>query len=119
MDPALAHEGAGLFRALAASAPDEVLLCTDLHAENVLAAERAEWLVIDPKPFVGDPTYDALQHLLTAPAGCAPTRGLRQPCGPAARARPGPACRVALRSVRGRARRTLPVGARAARQLRP
>jgi streptomycin 6-kinase len=22
------------------------------------------WLVIDPKPFVGDPAYDATQHLL-------------------------------------------------------
>ena len=64
VDPALAREGADLFRALPASADEEVLLCTDLHAENVLAAEREEWLVIDPKPFVGDPTYDALQHLL-------------------------------------------------------
>ena len=67
MDPALAREGADLFRALPASARDEVLLCTDLHAENVLAAQREEWLVIDPKPFVGDPTYDALQHLLNCP----------------------------------------------------
>jgi streptomycin 6-kinase len=39
-------------------------LCTDLHAGNVLAAEREPWLAIDPKPYVGDPTYDALQHLL-------------------------------------------------------
>lgn len=64
VDAALAREGADLFRALPASADEEVLLCTDLHAENVLAAEREDWLVIDPKPFVGDPTYDALQHLL-------------------------------------------------------
>ncbi len=41
-----------------------MLLCTDLHAENVLAARREPWLVIDPKPYVGDPTYDPLQHLL-------------------------------------------------------
>ena len=41
-----------------------MLLCTDLHAENVLAAEREPWLVIDPKPYVGDPTYDPLQHML-------------------------------------------------------
>ena len=40
-----------------------MLLCTDLHAGNVLAAEREPWLVIDPKPDVGDPTYDVLQHL--------------------------------------------------------
>jgi streptomycin 6-kinase len=64
VDYAMAREGASLFRSLPASAPEHVLLCTDLHAENVLAAEREEWLVIDPKPFVGDPTYDALQHLL-------------------------------------------------------
>jgi len=41
-----------------------VLLATDLHAGNVLSAERQPWLVIDPKPHVGDPTYDVLQHLL-------------------------------------------------------
>jgi len=41
-----------------------VLLCTDLHAGNILAAEREPWLLIDPKPYVGDPTYDAVQHLL-------------------------------------------------------
>ncbi len=40
------------------------LLCTDLHAGNVLAAEREPWLVIDPKPFVGDPAYDTVQHML-------------------------------------------------------
>ena len=37
---------------------------TDLHAGNVVRAEREPWLVIDPKPFVGDPAYDATQHLL-------------------------------------------------------
>lgn len=64
IDPGLAREGVALFRTLPSSAPDERLLCTDLHAENVLAARREPWLVIDPKPFVGDPTYDALQHHL-------------------------------------------------------
>ncbi|MGH9184318.1 MAG: aminoglycoside phosphotransferase family protein [Acidimicrobiales bacterium] len=39
-------------------------MCTDLHAGNVLAAERKPWLAIDPKPYVGDPTYDPLQPLL-------------------------------------------------------
>ena len=28
------------------------------------AAQREPWLVIDPKPYVGDPTYDVLQHIL-------------------------------------------------------
>jgi streptomycin 6-kinase len=64
MDPGIAREGVSLFRTLPDSAPTERLLCTDLHAENVLASEREPWLVIDPKPFVGDPTYDALQHHL-------------------------------------------------------
>jgi streptomycin 6-kinase len=41
-----------------------VLLCTDLHAGNILAAEREPWLAIDPKPYIGDPCYDVLQHLL-------------------------------------------------------
>jgi streptomycin 6-kinase len=68
LDPGLAREGLALFRSLPASEPRRVLLATDLHAENVLAAGREPWLVIDPKPYVGDPTYDVLQHLLNCPA---------------------------------------------------
>jgi streptomycin 6-kinase len=30
----------------------------DLHYENVLAADRAPWLAIDPKPMNGDPHYE-------------------------------------------------------------
>ena len=63
-DAGLAREGLELFRSLPRSAPGSVLLCTDLHAGNVLAAQREPWLAIDPKPYVGDPHYDALQHLL-------------------------------------------------------
>jgi streptomycin 6-kinase len=68
LDPGLAREGIALFRALPATADRAVLLCTDLHAENVLAAEREPWLVIDPKPYIGDPAYDPLQHLLNCDA---------------------------------------------------
>jgi streptomycin 6-kinase len=64
LDPGLARAGIELFRSLPATAERNVLLCTDLHAGNVVAAEREPWLVIDPKPYVGDPTYDALQHML-------------------------------------------------------
>jgi streptomycin 6-kinase len=64
LDPGLARESVELFRSLPTTAERNVLLCTDLHAENVLAAEREPWLVIDPKPYVGDPTYDPLQHML-------------------------------------------------------
>lgn len=66
IDPGIAREGAELFRSLPATAPEERLLCTDLHAENVLASQREPWLVVDPKPFVGDTTYDALQHHLNS-----------------------------------------------------
>ncbi len=64
IDPGLARTGIEIFRALPASAERNVVLCTDLHAQNVLAAQREPWLVIDPKPYVGDPTYDPLQHML-------------------------------------------------------
>jgi len=67
VDPGLARAGIGLFRALPATAKRDVLLATDLHADNVLATEREPWLVIDPNPYVGDPTYDPLQHLLNCP----------------------------------------------------
>ena len=30
----------------------------DLHYQNVLAADREPWLVIDPKPMAGDPHYE-------------------------------------------------------------
>jgi streptomycin 6-kinase len=63
-DAGLAREGLALFRELARTGPTEVLLFTDLHAGNVLSGQRCPWLLIDPKPYVGDPHYDVLQHLL-------------------------------------------------------
>jgi streptomycin 6-kinase len=41
-------------RGLSASQGPQVLLDQDLHADNVLRAEREPWLVIDPKPLVGE-----------------------------------------------------------------
>jgi streptomycin 6-kinase len=64
LDPGLAREGMAMLRELPRSAEHSVLLCTDLHAGNVLSARREPWLVIDPKPFVGDPAYDPVQHML-------------------------------------------------------
>jgi streptomycin 6-kinase len=66
-DAGLVREGLQLFRELPRTSPTEVLLATDLHAGNILRAEREPWLVIDPKPFIGDPAYDATQHLLNCP----------------------------------------------------
>ncbi|HEY4106303.1 MAG TPA: aminoglycoside phosphotransferase family protein [Polyangiaceae bacterium] len=49
---------------LCAPSVNEVLVNHDLHLENVLAAEREPWLLIDPKPLVGDPALDAGQFAL-------------------------------------------------------
>jgi streptomycin 6-kinase len=76
LDAGIAHAAIEILRELPESADRTLLLCTDLHAENVLAARREPWLVIDPKPFIGDPAYDPAQHMLncderlaTDPAG--------------------------------------------------
>jgi streptomycin 6-kinase len=80
IDPALVRAGLKLFRSLPGTAERSVVLSTDLHAGNILAAAREPWLVIDPKPYVGDPTYDALQHMLNHPARLAaePRRFVRR-----------------------------------------
>jgi streptomycin 6-kinase len=63
-DAGLVRDGLEWMQRLASDAVPHVLLATDLHAGNVLRAEREPWLAIDPKPFVGDPAFDATQHLL-------------------------------------------------------
>lgn len=68
LDPGVARDGIALFRELPGTASSQVLLCTDLHADNILTAQRAPWLVIDPKPYAGDPAYDVLQHMLNCDA---------------------------------------------------
>ena len=62
-DPGLISEGLSLFDHLLETTEVESPLATDLHAGNVLRAEREPWLTIDPKPFKGDRAYDATQHL--------------------------------------------------------
>jgi streptomycin 6-kinase len=64
LDPGLARDGIALLRELPRSADRTALLCTDLHAGNVLTSQREPWLVIDPKPFLGDPAFDPVQHML-------------------------------------------------------
>jgi len=67
LDAALASTGIELFRSLPRTATPSVLLCTDLHPGNILSAAREPWLMIDPKPHVGDPAYDAVQYMLNFP----------------------------------------------------
>lgn len=40
-----------------------ILLHGDLHQYNILTAERAPWLAIDPKGVVGAPEYEVCQYL--------------------------------------------------------
>ena len=63
-DAGLVLDGLARMAELLRTTPEHVMLATDVHAGNVLAAQREPWLVIDPKPFVGDPAYDVTQHLL-------------------------------------------------------
>ena len=68
-----------------------MLLATDLHAANVLRAEREPWLVIDPKPFIGDPAFDATQHLFNCRA--------RLHADPAAQSVVSPTCSGSIMSA--------------------
>lgn len=67
-DAGLVNEGLRVFKELARPASSDVLLATDLHAGNVLRSQREPWLVIDPKPFIGDRAYDPVQHLMNCEA---------------------------------------------------
>lgn len=56
--PRLVDVAERLFADLLASSAEPVLLHGDLHHYNILAAERAPWLVIDPKGVSGEPLYE-------------------------------------------------------------
>ncbi|MGH2543769.1 MAG: aminoglycoside phosphotransferase family protein, partial [Ardenticatenaceae bacterium] len=63
-----------LFAELLDSMAEPVLLHGDLHHYNILAAERAPWLAIDPKGVIGEPAYEVgallrnpLPHFLDVP----------------------------------------------------
>lgn len=55
----------------AASAPP-VVLHGDLHQDNILAAQRAPWLALDPKGLVGEPAYEVGALLRNPPYWIAP-----------------------------------------------
>jgi streptomycin 6-kinase len=56
---------------------DGRLIHTDLHFDNVLAADREPWLVIDPKPLSGDPAYEVAPLLWNRWAEAVATDDLR------------------------------------------
>ena len=47
-----------LFSELLESMDEAVLLHGDLHHYNILSAERAPWLALDPKGVIGEPAYE-------------------------------------------------------------
>src|SRR5262249_50054325 len=53
-EPALLETALDAIAALAQTQGEQVLLHQDLHFDNVLTAQREPWLVIDPKPLVGE-----------------------------------------------------------------
>lgn len=80
----LVEQALSIGRDLAADeATDGRLLHTDLHYDNVLAADREPWLAIDPKPLSGDPHYEVAPLLwnrwdeLADPVGQGVRRGVR------------------------------------------
>jgi streptomycin 6-kinase len=55
----LVEQAVALSRGLVTDAASAgTLIHGDLHYENVMAADREPWLVIDPKPMSGDPHYE-------------------------------------------------------------
>lgn len=54
----LVEEAETLFRDLLTSQAEPVLLHGDLHHMNILRAQRAPWLAIDPKGVMGEPAYE-------------------------------------------------------------
>lgn len=54
----LLEEAERIFSELGTTITNPVLLHGDLHHENILSAERAPWLAIDPKGVVGEPAYE-------------------------------------------------------------
>ncbi len=62
--PRLVQQAVSIGRSFAADPGcDGTLIHGDLHYENVLAADREPWLVIDPKPMSGDPHYEVAPML--------------------------------------------------------
>jgi len=54
----LFERGEATYRALLDSSPAPVLLHGDLHHYNILSAQRAPWLAIDPHGVIGEPAFE-------------------------------------------------------------
>jgi streptomycin 6-kinase len=65
IEEALIDAATSMLEELAPTQGEQVLVHQDLHPDNVLAAEREPWLVIDPKPLVGEREF-ALASIIRA-----------------------------------------------------
>jgi streptomycin 6-kinase len=61
-----------MLRDLVGSQGEQVLIHQDLHGDNVLAAEREPWLVIDPKPLVGEREFSVAPIVRSSELGHSP-----------------------------------------------
>jgi streptomycin 6-kinase len=68
----LINQAAELASTLAHADGSPVVVNRDAHLGNILASEREGWLLIDPKPLVGDRSFDA-GYLLLDRLGQTPT----------------------------------------------
>jgi streptomycin 6-kinase len=64
LPPGLVEEAETTCADLLVSPPGAVLLHGDLHHGNILTAERAPWLAIDPKGVIGEPAFEPSAFLL-------------------------------------------------------
>lgn len=64
LDHVAVARGNALLRELPVTAPRTVVVHGDYNPGNLLTATREPWLVIDPKPMVGDPSYDLCPLLM-------------------------------------------------------
>lgn len=66
------------FRTLPATQGEQVLVHQDLHAQNVLRAERMPWLAIDPKPLAGEREFSLAPIIRSSELGHSRAHVLRR-----------------------------------------
>jgi len=69
LDPALVGHARGILAELGPSVTESVLVHQDLHGDNVLAAAREPWLVIDPTPLAGEREFSIAPIVRSAELG--------------------------------------------------
>jgi streptomycin 6-kinase len=71
-EQSLVDTAVGMLEALSRTQGEQVLLHQDLHGDNVLRAEREPWLVIDPKPLVGEREFGVAPIVRSSELGHSP-----------------------------------------------